>query len=87
MRLHALKLGLAGGILWGLFLFAMTWISSNTGWGMFWISQWMDLYPGYNLTLKGSFIGFGYGFVDGFLSLFLLAGLYNLLQPGKKKDR
>lgn len=81
MRLNAKKLGLAGGILWGACLFILTWISMYTGYGMFWLSQWMDLYPGFDLSIVGSFIGLVYGFVVGFISLSLIGWLYNLLKP------
>lgn len=80
-RLNAVKLGLAGGILWGLCLFIMTWVSMFTGYAMFWLAQWMDTYPGFSLTIVGSFVGLAYGFVDGFICLFLLAWIYNLLKP------
>lgn len=80
-KLNPLKLGLAGGIIWGLALFIMTWISMYTGYGMFWLSQWMDIYPSFDLTTKGTFIGLIYGFVDGFVSLFLLGWVYNLFKP------
>ncbi len=80
-KLNPGKLGLTGGILWGLLLFCMTWISMYTGYGMFWLSQWMDIYPGYELSMAGSFIGLVYGFIDGFVCLFLIAWLYNLMKP------
>lgn len=81
MRLHAVKLGLAGGILWGLALFIFAWVSKYTGWGLFWFSQWIDLYPGMDLSVVGIFMTLGYGFITGFVSLFLLAWIYNLLRP------
>ena len=81
MRLHPIKFGLAAGILWGASLFVMTLISIYTGWGMFWLSQWMDLYPGFDFSFGGSIIGMLYGFVDGFVGLFIFAWLYNLLKP------
>lgn len=86
MRIHAVKLGLATGILWGLFLFLTTWLSMYTGYGMFWLSQWIDLYPGYDISFVGSFLGLLYGFVDGFISLFVLSWLYNLFlgKSGRK---
>ncbi|NGX53392.1 MAG: hypothetical protein K1000chlam4_00103 [Chlamydiae bacterium] len=80
-RLHAGKLGLAGGILWGLTLFIMTWISMYTGYGMFWLAQWMDVYPGFDFSIVGTFVGLGYGFADGFVGLFIIAWIYNLLKP------
>ncbi len=80
-QLNATKFGLSAGILWGLTLFVMTWISMYTGYGMFWLSNWMDIYPGYDLSGIGSLIGLAYGFVDGFVGLFIFAWLYNLMKP------
>jgi hypothetical protein len=80
-KLNPLKLGLTGAILWGLVLFVMTWISMHTGWAMFWLSQWMDVYPGFDISVKGTFIGLVYGVIDGFVSLFIFGWLYNLLKP------
>lgn len=80
-KLNPVKLGLASGIMWGLTLLLMTLISIYTGWGMFWLSQWMDLYVGFDLTLSGAFIGLIYGFVDGFVCLFIFGWLYNLFNP------
>lgn len=80
-KLNSWKFGLTGGILWAILLFCMTWIAMYSGYGMFWLSQWMDVYPGYNLSPAGAFISLGYGFADGFIFLFLIAWLYNLMQP------
>jgi hypothetical protein len=80
-KLNPVKLGLAAGILWAIAIFIMTWISMYTGWGMFWLSQWMDVYPGFDISIKGAFIGLVYAFVDGFVSLLIFGWLYNLLKP------
>ncbi len=80
-KINAWKLGLAGGILWGILLFIMTWMAKYTGYGMFWLSQWIDIYPGYVLTAQGAFIGLIYGFVAGFISMYLLGLVYNLFKP------
>ncbi|MFZ0564986.1 MAG: bacteriophage holin [Chlamydiales bacterium] len=80
-KLNPLKLGLAAGIFWGVALFIMTWISIFTGYAMFWLSVWMDVYPGYNFSVGGSFIGLIWGFVDGFVCLFIFGWLYNLFRP------
>lgn len=80
-KLHPGKMALTAGIMWGLCLFCMTWTSMYTGYGMFWLSQWMDVYPGYDLSVTGAFIGLGYGFADGFVILFIFSGLYNLMKP------
>lgn len=83
-KLNPLKLGLAGGIIWGLCLFIMTWLAMYSGWGMFWLSQWIDIYPGFDLTKSGTFIGLIYGFVHGFVKFFILGWLYNFLRPEKR---
>ncbi|NGX54671.1 MAG: hypothetical protein KR126chlam2_00286 [Chlamydiae bacterium] len=80
-HLNATKLGLAGGILSGLSLFIITWISMFTGYGMFWLAQWMDLYPGFDFSIVGAFIGLAYGFVVGFVGFFVFAWIYNFLKP------
>jgi hypothetical protein len=80
-KLNPVKLGLAAAIVWGLAIFIMTWISMYTGWGMFWLSQWMDVYPGFDISTKGTFIGLGYAFVEGFVTLFIFGWLYDLFKP------
>jgi hypothetical protein len=85
-KLNPVKLGLAAGILWGVALFIFSWVSRYSGWGMFWLSQWMDVYSGFNFSTLGIFIGLIYGFVDGFVSFFLLGWLYNLFNPTKKDE-
>jgi hypothetical protein len=77
MKLNPWGLGLAGGILWALALFIVTWISLFTGYGSLWLTLMMDIYPGFDVSVVGSFIGLAYGFIDGFVGLFLVAWLYN----------
>ncbi len=55
--------------------------------GMFWISQWIDLYPGFDLSKWGTLIGLIYGFIHGFISLFIFGCLYNALRPEKKEKK
>lgn len=75
--LNAKGLGLAGGVLWGLAMFIFTVISIYTGYGTMWLALMADVYPGYDITFTGSIIGLIYGFIDGFVGLFILAWLYN----------
>jgi hypothetical protein len=75
--LSAKRLGLAGGILWGLVVFIMTLLNIFIGYGTGWISLLADIYPGYGASYFGSVLGLVYGFFDGFIGLFLLAWLYN----------
>lgn len=77
MKLNSWGLGLAGGILWGASMFIMTWVSLFTGYASLWMALMMDIYPGFDISVVGSFIGLAYGFIDGFIGAFLLAWLYN----------
>lgn len=77
MKLNAISLGLAGGVIWALSLFIMTWISLFTGYATMFLAIMMDIYPGFDISVAGSFIGLCYGFFDGFIGLFLLGWLYN----------
>lgn len=75
--LNEKNLGLAVGIFWGISLFLLTLISFYTGYASHWLGLIADVYPGYSITWPGSFIGLAYGFVDGFVSLYIIAWLYN----------
>ncbi len=75
--LNAKSLGLAGGTIWGLWLFVFTFINLYTGYGPMFAGLMADVYPGYEVTVAGSFVGLIYGFLDGSIGLFLLGWLYN----------
>ena len=77
--LNAKNFGLAGGILWGVSMFVMTWLSLWFGYGNMWMELMASVYPGYTVSVVGSFVGLVYGFFDGFIGLFIFAWLYNLL--------
>jgi len=82
MKLSVKGFALAAGILWGLAVFVMTWISYLQGGGNTLIAL-ARMYIGYSVTPIGSFIGLIYGFFDGLIAGALFAWLYNLL-AGKK---
>ena len=73
------RLGLAGGILFGLSMFISTILSLYTGYG----SQFLEfigmIYPGYTISWEGSLIGLVYGFIGAATGLSLLGWLYNKL--------
>jgi len=79
LRLNATVQGLIVGIIAGLGLFITTnWLVLKGGkvvgphlalLGQFFI--------GYQVTFVGSFIGFGYAFISGFLAGYCAASLYN----------
>ena len=73
------KLGLAGGILWGACMFVTTILAICCGYGKNWLMMMGDVYPGYTISAGGSIVGLIYGFIDGYVGLFLLGWLYNKL--------
>jgi hypothetical protein len=79
MRLNASRLGLAGGILWGLCMFVMTLVSVPTGYAADFLKMIGSVYLGYHVSLAGSIVGLIYGFLDGFIGLYVLAWLYTRL--------
>jgi len=79
MLLNARKLGLAGGILWGLSMLVITLLCLWTGYGALFLDVMENVYPGYSISWGGSIVGLVYGFIDGFVGFFLLAWLYNKL--------
>lgn len=83
--LQAKKLGLAGGIIWGLCLFFTTIISIYTGYAKTFLALMSDIYLGYSISGWGCVLGLIYGFLDGFIGLFLLAWLYNKMIKAKSR--
>ena len=77
MKLHPVSLGLAAGLILGIYTLGFTLISVWTGYGADFLRVWIPLHPGYDLTYLGSVVGFGYGFVEGFVWLWLTGTLYN----------
>ena len=83
MALNAKNFGLAGGIIWGASMLVLTWISMGTGYASQFLNFVGTIYPGYSISMAGSFIGLIYGFIDAFIGLFLLIWLYNWLEKKK----
>jgi hypothetical protein len=77
--LNPIKLGISGGILWGFCMFICTILAIYTGYSAKFLDLMTDIYLGYSISWPGVFIGLAYGFIDGFLGLFLLGWLYNKL--------
>ncbi len=82
-KINAKNLGLAGGILWGLTLFATTLVATGSSFGSQFLVAYGSLHPGYSISIAGSVIGLIYGFICGFVGLYLIAWLYNWL--GRKR--
>jgi hypothetical protein len=78
MKLKPLALGITAGILWGGCVFLTTLISYYTGYAMLFLETLpLSIYPGYRISLAGSFIGMIYGLIDGFVCGFIFGWLYN----------
>lgn len=79
MKLRIRALAIAGGIVWGLYVFLTTlwliWFREGAS-----IPLFVYLYPGYATTYLGACIGLGWGFVDGALCGASMAWLYNWFQ-------
>ncbi len=75
--LNEKALGLSGGILWGAVMLVTTWASVLWGYGTAFLGVMADVYPGFSVSWGGSIVGAVYGFIDGFIGLYLLAWIYN----------
>ncbi len=76
-RLNTKALGLTGGILWGVSMLTLTLIAYYSGYGADVMKIMTSIYPGYDLSLKGSILGMIYGFIDGFIGCYVFGWLYN----------
>lgn len=76
-QLNALAAALSVGILSGLCLFFCTLTAVKLGVGGQWAQLMTDMYPWYQVTTTGAFIGLVWGFVDGFIGGYLAVSLYN----------
>jgi hypothetical protein len=76
MKLRVRALALAAGIVWGLYLFLGTlwllWFRDGAT-----IPMFVSLYPGYETSVGGAFMGLLWGFVDGVICGGVVAWLYN----------
>lgn len=80
MNLNPKNLGISGGVIWGLLIFIATLISLNFNYGNAFLEVVASIYPGFEVSLLGSFIGLVYGFIDGFAALFIFGWIYNWLE-------
>lgn len=77
MKLNVRALGLAGGIVWGVAIFLLTYWFLLFGYGGTTLGQLANVYLGYSVTWYGAFVGLVWAFVDGFICCAALAWLYN----------
>jgi hypothetical protein len=77
LRLNPRALGLSLGVLGGLCLFVWTLVTSFTGYAYPILDLFTYIYPGFGISVAGSFAGLFYGFLDGFIGGYIIAWLYN----------
>ncbi len=79
MQLNVKKIAFTTAILWGLFIFGLTW------WIIFFEGQTREktligkVYRGYSISAPGSVVGALWGFADGLLGGALFAWIFNFL--------
>ncbi|PJC37188.1 hypothetical protein CO046_01815 [Candidatus Peregrinibacteria bacterium CG_4_9_14_0_2_um_filter_53_11] len=78
-KLSVKGLGLASGVLWGVGLFLWTLVVSlaSLDWGRSSLQLVADIYPYFDISVGGAFLGLVFGFIDGWICGSLLAWLYN----------
>lgn len=82
MKLNPKAFGLAVGTVKGLVIYLATIFTAIVDGGAT-LQKLSRFYFGYEVSLKGAFVGLFYGFVDGFVLAFLVATLYNIFSKGK----
>jgi hypothetical protein len=78
--LNVKRFALAGGILFGVMFFLVTWVSISSGYAGDVLKLMEGVYPGYHVTPVGSVVGLFYGFVKGFVGFGFFSWIYNGLE-------
>lgn len=76
-KLHPTAAALSVGLLWGVVLFIWTLVAVNNGYGMSFLDLIAEVYPAYEVSGQGAFLGLIWGFLDGFIGVYILVWLYN----------
>ncbi len=78
MKLNAAKLGIAAGIVWGIYVFSLS-LMAETGYALGIVQALGNLYIGDSASFGGALIGFVEGFLDAFVGFYLIGLIYNML--------
>ena len=81
MKLDALRLGTAFGIVWAVGVIVLTLGARFYGWGGAAVDVLASVYVGYATTGTGMVIGALWGYAYGFIGGFLVGWVYNYLLP------
>jgi len=81
VRFNSVMMGIVSGLLVGIVIFVATlWLVIKGGRRVGeHLSLLSHFFPGYSVTLLGSFVGLAYGLVVGFLIGFIIGRLYNYI--------
>lgn len=87
MRLNAKAMAYAGAALWGLSVLAVGLVNlARPGYGAAFLEGLASVYPGYHATSSFGdvLVGTGYALLDGAVTGWLLAWLYNRIAGGRE---
>ncbi|MBU0981203.1 hypothetical protein KKC94_00760 [Patescibacteria group bacterium] len=85
MKLHAFALSLTLGLCWALTIFISTLLAVKTGYledPLFLVTK---IYPGYDLSYQGAFVGMVWAFADAFIGTYICVSVYNFFVKKLKK--
>ena len=77
-RISACALGFAFGMTNGLAMMFLAFLAWKAGIGGGVVTMMANMYHGYGANLPGALLGFGWGFLDGFVFGVLAGFFYNL---------
>jgi hypothetical protein len=76
-RLCSPALGVALGIVSGLFMMVLAWVSWQWGYGSSIMTLYSGVFYGYEPTLVGGLFGALWGFMEGFIVGLIMGCIYN----------
>lgn len=83
MKISPKALGLSFGTIWGISLLFLTLLAFYTDYARHIVEMFVGVYPYYEISVQGSFVGLVVGFIDGLIVGLLIGWVYNLFAPGR----
>jgi len=78
MHLSAISFGVSLGIVSGLFMLLFSIAAWQWGFGTDMMHQYSSMLPGLDASVKGSLVGFCWGFLEGLIIGLIWAWIYNI---------
>ena len=78
LSFNPIALGLAIGVVTGVFMMALAWVAWAWNIGTAIVQQQASLFPGFEASLYGGFYGLGWGILLGFVFGLILGIIYNI---------